>query len=54
MRLARLWTRYNYDGLSNIVKEEHSDGSMAAYKYNPDSQLTEAINENSHIRLLRD
>ncbi|MBZ4187943.1 DUF6531 domain-containing protein [Niabella sp. 3A5MI-3] len=54
LRPDERWTTYAYDGTGNVVQETHSDGSMAAYKYNADSLLTEAINENAHIRVERD
>ncbi|WP_114789444.1 DUF6531 domain-containing protein [Niabella yanshanensis] len=54
LRPDEKWTSYDYDSLGNIVKEEHSDGSMAAYKYDADAMLSEAINETSHIKLIRD
>jgi len=53
LRPDERWSSYDYDSLGNIVKEEHSDGSMAAYKYDRDSLLTEAFNEHSHIQLQR-
>ncbi|SDC32877.1 DUF6531 domain-containing protein [Niabella drilacis] len=54
LRPDEKWTGYTYDGVGNIIKEEHSDGSMAAYKYDADNLLIEAINETSHIVLQRD
>ncbi|MCH5599232.1 hypothetical protein [Niabella ginsengisoli] len=54
LRPQEKWTSYDYDSVGNIVKEEHSDSSMAAYKYNADALLIEAINETSHIKLQRD
>jgi RHS repeat-associated protein len=54
LRPAERWTTYNYDSVGNILKEEHSDGSLTAYKYNADGLLTEAFNEHSHILLKRD
>ncbi|WP_018630246.1 DUF6531 domain-containing protein [Niabella aurantiaca] len=54
LRPEERWTSYDYDSAGNIVKEEHSDGTMAAYKYNPDGLLVEAFNEHSHIQLQHD
>ncbi|HTG56308.1 MAG TPA: RHS repeat-associated core domain-containing protein, partial [Niabella sp.] len=54
LRPGEKWTGYDYDSVGNIIKEEHSDGSMAAYKYDADAMLIEAINETSHVKLLRD
>jgi RHS repeat-associated protein len=54
LRPAERWTTYDYDSTGNIVREEHSDGSTTAYKYNADGLLTEAFNEDSHIKLQRD
>lgn len=54
LRPAEQWTAYEYDGIGNIVKEEHSDGSLTAYRYNKDSLLAEAFNEEMHIALQRD
>ncbi len=54
LRPAEKWTAYEYDGIGNVVKEEHSDGSMAAYRYNKDSLLAEAFNVDTYIALQRD
>ena len=54
MRPQERWTAYDYDGTGNIVKEEHSDGSMAAYRYNRDGLLLEAFNEDGQVALQRD
>jgi len=54
LRPQEKWTSYDYDSVGNIVKEEHSDGGMAAYKYNADSLLTEAVNETIQVKIERD
>jgi RHS repeat-associated protein len=54
LRPAEKWTQYEYDSTGNVVKEEHSDGSLTAYRYNKDGLLAEAFNEESHIALQRD
>jgi RHS repeat-associated protein len=54
LRPAERWTAYDYDGTGNIVKEEHYDGSIAAYRYNKDGMLLEAFNEDGQIILQRD
>ena len=48
------WSTYVYDGTGKIVKEEHDDGSLAAYRYNSDGLLAEAFNADGHIKLQRD
>jgi len=54
LRPADKWSRYQYDGLANMVLEEHSDNSWAAYKYDKDSMLIDALNEDIQIKLQRD
>lgn len=54
LRPSSRWTSYSYDGTGNVISEEHYDGSMAAYKYNKDGLMTEALNEDLHIRFCRD
>lgn len=54
LRPGEKWTRYDYDSTGKTITEEHSDGGMSAYKYDADGMLIEAINENSHIKILRD
>jgi RHS repeat-associated protein len=54
LRPAERWTSYDYDGVGNVVKEEHHDGSMAAYRYNKDGMLLQAFNEDGQIELQRD
>jgi len=54
LRPAERWTAYQYDSIGNVVKEDHYDGSVAAYGYNKDGQLKEALNDQSHIYLKRD
>jgi RHS repeat-associated protein len=54
LRPAEKWSRYQYDGLGNVVLEAHSDHSWAAYKYDKDSMLAEALNEDIQIKLQRD
>ena len=54
LRPAERWTAYQYDSVGNVVKEDHSDGTAAAYGYTKDGQLKEALNDQSHIFLKRD
>ncbi|NAW50031.1 RHS repeat protein, partial [Elizabethkingia argentiflava] len=53
LRPGDKWSRYQYDGLGNVVLEEHSDQSWAAYKYDKDGMLADALNQDIHIKLLR-
>ncbi|HVI47541.1 MAG TPA: DUF6531 domain-containing protein [Chitinophaga sp.] len=48
------WTTYDYDGVGRTVREEHNDGSIAAYGYNKDGLLTGAFNEDGAVTIERD
>lgn len=54
IRPSDKWSSYGYNGTGNVVKEEHYDGSMNAYRYNSDGLLAEAFNNESQIKLQRD
>ncbi|WP_436487186.1 DUF6531 domain-containing protein [Chitinophaga sp. ARDCPP14] len=48
------WTACEYDGTGLLVREEYSDGSVTAYGYNKDGQLTGAFNEDGVVTIQRD
>jgi YD repeat-containing protein len=54
IRPSDRWSSYDYDGTGNIVKEDHFDGTGTAYRYNSDGMLTEAVNQDGHIKFVRD
>ncbi|MGO4288520.1 DUF6531 domain-containing protein [Chitinophaga sp. RAB17] len=53
-RPGNRWTVYDYDGVGKVVREEHHDGSTAAYGYSKDGQLTGAFNEDGVVTIQRD
>lgn len=48
------YTEYEYDYNGRITRAEHSDGTWETYSYDLNGNLTEAINEHSHVQLIRD
>ncbi|WP_299883872.1 DUF6531 domain-containing protein [uncultured Lacinutrix sp.] len=48
------YSLYEYDLGGRISRIEHQDGTWATYNYNKDGLLIEAINSNSHVKLIRD
>lgn len=53
-RPGNKFTDYEYDYAGRLTRAEHNDGSWETYSYNRNGQLIEAVNENSHVALLRD
>jgi RHS repeat-associated protein len=54
LRPSEKWTRYDYDGIGNIILERHHDGGETAFRYDKDGLLLEAVNGDGHILLKRD
>ncbi|MGB0789604.1 MAG: type IV secretion protein Rhs, partial [Marinirhabdus sp.] len=48
------FTEYEYDLNGRITRAEHHDGTWETYSYDQDGNLVEAVNEQSHIHLIRD
>lgn len=48
------FTEYEYDNNGRITRAEHHDGTWETYTYNKDGDLIEAVNQNSHVQLVRD
>ncbi|MFD2726303.1 DUF6531 domain-containing protein [Hyunsoonleella rubra] len=48
------FTEYEYDSNGNITRAEHYDGTWETYSYNRNGQLIEAINQDTHVELVRD
>lgn len=47
------WTEYDYDGIGNVIAEQHNDLSFAGYHYNKDGLLTGALNQDITIKIQR-
>ncbi|WP_108805296.1 DUF6531 domain-containing protein [Aquimarina sp. Aq107] len=45
---------YKYDKGGRISRIDYKDGTWATYSYNKDGLLTEAVNQNSHVKFTRD
>jgi RHS repeat-associated protein len=48
------WTNYEYNVNGKLTRAEYSDGSWELYSYDRCGFMTEAINEHSHLKMLRD
>lgn len=48
------FTEYEYDLNGRITRAEHHDGTWETYSYDQDGNLVEAVNEQSHVHLIRD
>lgn len=48
------WSEYVYDSMGRLCGVEYNDGTFEQYAYNRDGLLTEARNDNSQVRILRD
>lgn len=48
------WTKYLYDGLDNILKEEQYDGEVSLYTYDKDGMLIKAKNSENLLEFTRD